>query len=336
MEELLIAEHWLAYTFAFLMGLSVLIYALLDGYDLGVGILTDNATWRQKDQMIASIGPFWDANETWLVLGVGILLVAFPMAHGTILTELYMPVAIMLFGLIFRGVAFDFRSKVPYQKKWIWNSAFYWGSLVATLAQGYMLGRYVIGFQGDWQSYIFAGIIALAVASGYCLLGACWLIMKTTDELQIRAIRWAKYHLTNITIGIGMISITTPMVSDRVFERWFSFPEFLFLSPIPIVAGLLIIALYMLLRELPLKNDQYCWLPMAITTAIYSLCFMGLSYSFFPYIIPEKLKIIDAASSNESLLIIFIGTVVVLPIIIGYTIFSYYVFRGKSHDLSYD
>ena len=176
---------WMAYVFALLMGLAMLIYAILDGYDLGVGMLIHGNTHQEKDTMIASIGPFWDANETWLILGVGLLLVAFPAAHGIILTELYFPVAIMLFGLIFRGVAFDFRVKAPSQQKWRWDAKFFYGSLITALAQGYMLGAYIVGFQSGWASTLFSILIALSVASAYCLIGACWLIIKcrrVTDQ----------------------------------------------------------------------------------------------------------------------------------------------------------
>ena len=173
MQEIISNGKWLPYTFAGLMGLAILIYAILDGYDLGVGMLSDSANEKEKDRMIASIGPFWDANETWLVLGVGLMLVAFPSAHGVVLTELYLPVAVLLFGLIFRGVAFDFRAKVSYQKKWRWNLAFYFGSLLSALSQGYMLGAYIMGFEDSPLATLFAILTALAVASGYCLIGAC-------------------------------------------------------------------------------------------------------------------------------------------------------------------
>ncbi len=336
MADIIADGSWLPLTFAFLMGLSMLIYAVLDGYDLGVGILSDSATEDEKDRMIASIGPFWDANETWLVLGVGILLVAFPAAHGIILTELYMPVSVMLFGLIFRGVAFDFRAKVPYQKKWRWNLAFFLGSLLTALSQGYMLGSYIMGFNDSWLAIGFSFLIALCVASGYSLVGACWLIFKCEDELQKKAVGWAKYHLVNTTVGIGLVSLTTPILSERIFEKWFSFPEILMLSPIPLATGALIVGLYMLLERMPFPKDEYAWLPFIMTIAIYVLCFGGLAYSFYPYIVPEQMTIVEAASAPESLIITLVGTLIVLPILLGYTGLSYYIFRGKAQDLRYD
>lgn len=335
MQDIISSGDWLPYIFAFLMGLSMLIYAVLDGYDLGVGILSDNATSQEKDRMIASIGPFWDANETWLVLGVGLMLVAFPAAHGIVLTELYLPVAVMLFGLIFRGVAFDFRAKVPYQKKWRWNMAFFAGSLMTALAQGYMLGSYIMGFEDTPLAILFSILIALAVASGYCLIGACWLIMKCDGGLQRKAVKWAKYHLINTVVGLGLVSLTTPLVSERIYEKWFSFPEMLWLAPIPLLTGGLIVFLYLLLRKMPLQNDRYCWLPLVVTAGIYVLSFVGLAYSFFPYIIPDQMTIVEAASAPSSLMIMLVGALIVLPILIGYTILAYVIFHGKAKDLSY-
>lgn len=336
MDDIISSGDWLPYTFAFLMGLSMLIYAVLDGYDLGVGILTDSVHDKHKDRMIASIGPFWDANETWLVLGVGLLLVAFPLAHGVILSHLYIPVCVMLIGLIFRGVAFDFRAKVQKEKKERWNKAFFWGSLLTSMAQGYMLGSYITGFDQSWFGIGFSFFIGLCVTAGYCLIGATWLIMKCEGELQERAVRWAKYHLINTCVGIALISLTTPLMSDHIFGRWFSFPEFFILAPIPLFTGILIVSLYILLKHMPLKNDRLCWAPFVMTLAIFALCFLGMAYSFYPYIVPEKLLIVDAASAPESLMIILVGALIVLPVMIAYTFVVYKVFHGKATDLRYD
>lgn len=335
-EEMINSGDWLPYTFAFLMGFSMLVYAVLDGYDLGVGILTDAANDPQKDRMIASIGPFWDANETWLVLGVGLLLVAFPLAHGIILTNLYLPVAVMLIGLIFRGVAFDFRAKVPKEKKARWNKFFFFGSLITSLAQGYMLGSYILGFDNSWGAIAFSLFIGLCVTAGYCLIGASWLIMKCEDFLQQKAVGWARYNLINTTLGVLIISLTTPIVSDHIAGRWFSFPELFYLSPIPLLTGALIVSLYIILGKMPFENDRYCWVPFVMTIGIFVLCFLGLAYSFFPYIVPEELLIVDAASAPESLMIILVGALIVIPILIGYTFVAYKVFHGKATDLNYD
>ena len=335
-QQMINDGSWLPYTFAFLMGLSMLIYAVLDGYDLGVGMLIDSANWHQKDMMIASIGPFWDANETWLILGVGLLLVAFPQAHGIILTELYLPVAVMIFGLIFRGVAFDFRAKVPYQQKWRWNAKFFYGSLLTSLAQGYMLGSYVVGFEKSWAAIMFSCLIAISVASAYCLIGACWLIMKTEGSLQKKAVNWARYHLINSVIGLAAVSLATPLISERIFEKWFTFPAMLALAPIPIVTGLLIFALFLILRHMPFPRDQYHWLPFVLTIGIFVFSFIGLAFSFFPYIVPEKMTIVEAASSPEALKVTLVGALIVLPILLAYTALSYYIFMGKATQLSYD
>ena len=331
-----ILSNWLPYTFAFLMGLSMLIYAVLDGYDLGVGMLIDNATAHEKDRMIASIGPFWDANETWLILGVGLLLVAFPMAHGVILTNLYLPVAVMLFGLIFRGVAFDFRAKVPFQQKWRWNKKFFYGSLLTSLAQGYMLGAYISGFDNSASGVMFSCLIAMVLSSAYCLIGACWLIMKCEGTLQEKAIQWARYHLINAVIGLVVISLATPLISARIYDKWFSFPMIAWLSPIPLISAALVMYFFTLLRRMPLAGDRLNWLPLVITVGLFFLSFCGLAYSFFPYIVPEKMTIVESAAAPEALIIMLVGAVIVLPILLGYTVLSYYIFRGKATDLRYD
>ncbi len=335
MQDVISSGDWLPYSFAFLMGLSMLMYAVLDGYDLGVGMLSDSANEKEKDRIIAFIGRFWDANETWLVLGVGLMLVAFPAAHGVVLTELYLPVAVMLFGLIFRGVAFDFRAKVPYQKKWRWNLAFFSGSLLTALSQGYMLGFYIMGFEDSPLATLFSILTALAVASAYCLIGACWLIMKCDGGLQRKAIKWAKYHLINTIVGIGLISLTTPLVSERIYSKWFSVPEIFWLAPIPLATAGLIAFLYFILRKLPFENDRYCWVPLITTTGIFIMSFIGLAYSFYPYIIPNQMTIVEAASALSSLMIMLIGALIVFPILIGYTILAYVIFHGKAKDLSY-
>jgi len=197
-----ISDHYLPVIFLGLMGFAMLLYAILDGYDLGTGILLLGRSEQHRDEMIASIGPFWDANETWLVLGVGILLVAFPAAHGIILSTLYVPVAVMLAGLIIRGVSFDFRAKAQAKHKQLWDSAFFAGSLLATLSQGYMLGLYITGFSDTGIAVSFAMLSALCVTSAYVLIGACWLVLKTTGDLQQYAIQKAKSTVVITAIGL--------------------------------------------------------------------------------------------------------------------------------------
>lgn len=341
MNEIIASGQWLPLIFAFLMGFSMLVYALLDGYDLGVGLLVSRANDDEKNIMIASIGPFWDANETWLVLGVGLLLTAFPVAHGVILSSLYIPVAIMLTGIIFRGVSFDFRSKAHTSHRRFWNHAFFAGSLVTAVSQGYMLGAYILGFDHSAMGIAFSIVTGLALASGYALIGACWLIMKTEGALQIRAVHWAKMSLFGAIAAITIVSLATPLVSPRIFDKWFSIPEIFYLSPIPVLTGLLVLALFYVLSKLPKPNDRHCWMPFLLTIMTAILCFIGLAYSFYPFIVPETLNskgilIVEAASAPGSLMIILIGALVVIPCLLAYTFFAYKVFHGKATALRYD
>lgn len=327
---------WLPFVFAGLMGVSILIYVILDGFDLGVGVLFPFAKEDEKDRMIASIGPFWDANETWLVLAVGLLLVAFPSAHGAILTALYLPVAIMLIGLILRGVAFEFRAKAPAPHKRLWNNAFFAGSLMTSLSQGFMLGMYVMGLEWTWLNVSFALLTAVFLTVGYSFIGATWVIHKTSDDLQIKAVEWAKGGIWGLVLGIGAISLATPFVSTRIFDKWFSWPEALYLSPLPILSGLLVFWLWSMLRKMPYLGDRRSWQPFAAATALWVMAFGGMTYSFYPYVVPEQITIYEAASAPESLFIILIGTCIVLPTIMGYTVLSYVIFRGKATELRYD
>jgi cytochrome bd ubiquinol oxidase subunit II len=210
---------WLPLTFAALMGLSILIYVCLDGFDLGVGVLFPFADDAETDRMVASIGPFWDANETWLVLAIGILLVAFPQAHGAILTALFLPVAVMLVGLILRGVAFEFRVKAPAGHKATWNRLFFTGSLMTSLSQGFMLGLYIMGLEWTLPHVAFALLTAVFLTVGYSFIGATWLILKTDGILQIKAVHWAKRGIWGLVLGVGAISVASPIVSPRIFEK---------------------------------------------------------------------------------------------------------------------
>ncbi|MEM6461784.1 MAG: cytochrome d ubiquinol oxidase subunit II [Pseudomonadota bacterium] len=328
--------QWLPLAFAMLMGLAILVYVVLDGFDLGVGVLFPFANDAEKDRMVASIGPFWDANETWLVLATGLLLVAFPAAHGVILTSLYLPVAIMLIGLILRGVAFEFRIKAPTPYKRRWNMAFFFGSLITSLAQGFMLGKYIMGLDSTWGTWIFAMITSVFLAVGYSFIGACWIILKTDGPLQKKAVGWAKGGIWGLVIGISAVSLATPWVSPRIFDKWFTLPEFFLLLPLPLMSGMLIVVLWFALRHLPTRDDSWAVFPFAACIALFTLAFFGMAYSFYPYVVPEKLTIYEAASAPESLFIILIGTAFVLPIIAGYTVLAYTIFRGKATELRYD
>ena len=331
---------WLPLVFALIMAISMLAYVILDGYDLGVGILLRKAQdTSQKDMMVASIGPFWDANETWLVLGVGVLLVAFPAAHGVILGALYLPVALMLVALTLRGVAFDFRVKAKSHHRPLWDKAFYLGSVLASWSQGFMLGQLISGFKQDVANYLFSALIGLCLISAYRLLGAGWLIMKTEGGLQLQAIQWASKSLWLTALGVIAISIATPWISPRIFDKWFSFPYVLMLFPIPTFTATLFAVIARSLNRLPSRikdSNQYgIAVPFACTVGIFLLSFYGLAYSLFPWLVIDQLDIWKAASSTEALMVIFYGVVVVFPVIVGYTAYAYRVFWGKSTALIY-
>lgn len=334
---------WLPLVFVCLMGLAMLLYVILDGYDLGVGIWLRSAAPEQRDLMIASIGPFWDANETWLVLGVGLLLVAFPLAHGVILGGLYLPVAFMLSGLILRGVAFDFRAKVKAEQKALWDAAFFAGSLLAALAQGTMLGQLITGFDSSLIAWAFSLAIGLGLAAGYALLGATWLILKTTGPLQARAVRWARGAAWGTGAGIAAVSLATPLVSPAIFAKWFSLPQFFALLPIPLMSLGLFVLLLIFLSRLSTDADRvntrglhrWAWAPFACSVGLFTLAFLGLAYSLFPYLVPDRITIWSAAAAPESLQVMLYGVALVLPAILGYTAYAYRVFWGKASELHY-
>lgn len=321
--------------FAALMGVAILVYVILDGYDLGVGILMFGANQKEKDVMISTIGPFWDANETWLVLAVGLLLVAFPQAHGVILNQLYLPTALMLLGLILRGVAFDFRAKAKDNHKNLWDKSFIIGSLVTALTQGYMLGLYIVGFERNFVTIAFSLLVGVCLATAYCFIGGAWLILKTENKLQQKSIKLTKIFLWFATLGMVLISIATPIASSRIFNKWFEFANFFRLIPIPILAGVLILFLNRFLKTMPRENDSLCWLPVLMAILIFLLGFIGIAYSFYPYVIPGQVTIWDAASSPEALKLILIGTLIVLPTILIYTFFVHKIFWGKTKELTY-
>ncbi len=329
--------------FLLLMSIAMLAYVVLDGYDLGVGVLLRRARPEQKDTMIAAIGPFWDANETWLVLGVGLLLVAFPKAHGAILGALYLPVTLMLLALMLRGVAFELRAKVNPERKLAWDRAFYAGSLGASLAQGFMLGHYIVGFEHSWVAYGFALLIAPCLTAGYAMLGSCFLIMKTDGDLQQRAIAWARGSLWLTALGVAAVSIATPLASPHIFAKWFSMPALIALMPIPLMTVVLFafahIFLHRLASDAKAGNarglDRWAWAPFVCAVGIFLFAFFGLAYSLYPYLVIDRITYVEAASSNEALSIILIGTAITLPTIIAYTIYSYRVFWGKATKLSY-
>ncbi|MBZ0248567.1 MAG: cytochrome d ubiquinol oxidase subunit II [Burkholderiales bacterium] len=322
--------------FMALMGAAVLAYVVLDGYDLGVGMLMPAATPEEQSVMVSSIGPFWDANETWLVLGVGILLVAFPAAHGVVLGALYLPVVAMLVGLMFRGVAFEFRMKAQGWHRELWNWLFWAGSFVASFAQGLMLGRYITGFEPGFGYLLFAMVVGASVCGGYVLLGATWLVLKTEGALQAKALAWSRWGLLWVALGVGLVSLATPLVSETVRAKWFDFPGTLALMALPaacVWAGFIV---WRSTGRLAAGGGARDWQPFAAAVAIFAISFLGLAYSLFPYVVIDRLTIWEAAAHPSSLKVVLAGALVVLPFIVAYTVISYRVFRGKARGGLYD
>jgi len=322
--------------FMMLMGLSVLAYVVLDGYDLGVGMLMPAASAAEQSLMVSSIGPFWDANETWLVLGIGILLVAFPLAHGVVLGALYLPVVAMLVGLMFRGVAFELRMKALGWHRELWNWLFWAGSFLASFSQGFMLGRYITAFEPGFGYLAFAAIVGASLCGGYVLLGATWLVVKTEGELQRKALGWSRWGLLWVALGVGLVSLATPLVSETVRAKWFDFPRTLALMALPAAclwAGFIV---WRSTGRIARREDARDWQPFAAAVAIFAISFLGLAYSLYPYVVIDKLTIWEAAAHPSSLRVVLVGAAIVLPFIVAYTAISYRVFRGKAKSGLYD
>ncbi|MDY0006816.1 MAG: cytochrome d ubiquinol oxidase subunit II [Spongiibacteraceae bacterium] len=329
-------EYWLPIIYMVIMGVALLIYVILDGYDLGVGMLLPLAEEDEKDMMVSSLGPFWDANETWIVLGVGVLLIAFPLAHGIVLSTLYVPVTLMLMALILRGVAFDLRVKAGDRHKALWNRAFFGGSLVASMAQGWMLGAYITGLQSTPTSLLFAALIALTLPALYLVLGCGWLLIKAEGALQHKAVLWARKAVWPMALGLVLVSVATPLISVTIAGKWFSWPNVVVLAPIPLVCALAFAAIVQVLyRDERIYQGRSWWL-YALTVVVCVMASLGLGYSLFPQIIIDRMTIWEAAASVSSLQFTLVGVALTLPMILGYTVFIYRVFRGKSTALSYE
>jgi cytochrome d ubiquinol oxidase subunit II len=328
-------EWYLPVIWALLIGTAVALYVVLDGFDLGVGILFPFAKQeRERDQMVSSIAPFWDGNETWLVLGGGGLLVAFPRAYAVIMPAFYLPVIAMLLALVFRGVAFEFRTVANTSKKY-WNAAFAGGSTLAALSQGVILGGLVQGIKVENGQFAggafdfatpFALLCALGVTAGYALLGATWLVMKTDGAVADRARQHAKWLLFVVLTFMGVVSLWTPLSIPRIAERWFSTPNIYFLWPVPVVTGLVALLAWRWLeagRDIP---------PFLATIVLFMLGYLGLAISTFPYLVPPSLTVWQTAAAPASQVFMLIGTVALLPIILGYVVFVYWLFRGKVRE----
>ncbi len=322
--------------FMSIMGFAMLAYVVLDGYDLGVGMLLPLGSDDEKDTMIASIGPFWDANETWIVLGIGVLLIAFPQAHGMVLTALYLPVTIMLMGLILRGVAFDFRVKAGGNKKYIWDRAVFVGSLIASICQGWMLGAYVTGLESSTVNTFFSCLIAITLPSLYILLGSGWLMIKTEGDLFEKAMLWGRRAVLPMGIALLLVSIATPIVSDTIARKWFILPNAIGLLPIPLSCMVAYITIFWLLQRPDILRAGYSWIVFSCTILICTMAAIGLAYNLYSGIVNGQRSIWEAASATESLEFVLIGIVITVPAILVYTFFVYRVFRGKTTKLNYE
>lgn len=324
----------LSFVFLILLGFAVTMYAILDGFDLGVGMLMPRATSEEQNSMVASIGPFWDANETWLVLVVGVLFIIFPAAHSLILGALYLPVTFMLLAIMVRGVAFDFRVKARPQHQPFWNKAFQLCSAIMALTQGWMLGRYVTGFHQDAIAYLFSFGIMLSVPAVYVLLGATWLLPKTEGALQEKARHWANQAWYPVIACLLLVSLASPYVSQNVLHRWFSLPNLFWLMPIPLLTGLSLYRAKKLLISEHIKQ-QRSWQPFICTVIALIGSALGLGISLFPYVVMDTLTVTQAVASTPTMVVTLIGVAITVPLILAYTAFAYWVFRGKVKELVY-
>ncbi|MGZ9066738.1 MAG: cytochrome d ubiquinol oxidase subunit II [Burkholderiales bacterium] len=315
-----------------ILAVSVLMYVLLDGFDLGIGILFPFAPDDSaRSTMMASVAPVWDGNETWLVMGGIGIFAAFPAAFSIIFPALYFPVLAMLLGLVFRGVAFEFRPAAITSRRH-WDRAFFWGSLVATFAQGCVLGNFVYGFEVSGRQYAgsafdwvhpFVLAVGVGLVFGYALLGATWLVMKTEGDLREWARGKARIALVGVLAFIVMVSVWTPLLHEHIAARWFSWPNIALFAPVPLVTALLAAWLW---RSLARGADVA---PFIAALGLFALSFAGLTVSLFPYIVPHALTLWDAAGAPQAQAFLLIGTLFLIPIIFTYTGWSYWVFRGK-------
>jgi cytochrome bd ubiquinol oxidase subunit II len=322
----------LATVWAFIIAFAVFVYVVMDGFDLGLGILFPLFPAKaDRDVIMNSVAPVWDGNETWLVLGGGGLMAAFPLAYAVLLPALYTPMIAMLIGLIFRGVAFEFRWRTQSQRN-RWDIAFAGGSLLATMAQGIALGAMLQGvhvegrhYAGGWWDWLtpFSILTGLSLVTGYALLGATWLVMKTEAELRDKAYRLCWGLLLAMLIAIGMVSIATPFLDVQYAQRWFTWPNVLLTAPVPIAVAAVTM---LLLRSLAARQD---YRPFFLSLLLFALSYAGLGISMWPYIVPQSITIWQAASPANSQLFMLVGVSILVPLILGYTGWAYWVFRGK-------
>ena len=324
-----------------LIATAIFLYVLLDGFDLGIGILFPFApSDKCRDRMMNSIAPFWDGNETWLVLGGGGLFAAFPLAYSVLMPAFYIPIIVMLLGLILRGVAFEFRFKAGVRSRRLWDYAFHYGSLSAAFCQGMILGAFVQGVEVDGRNFSggpfdwatgFSLMTGIAVVFGYALLGSTWLVMKTEDVTMEWSRKVASYVLGFVGIFMALVSIAMPFMNPQIKAFWFSTPNIYYLLPIPLITAGLFAVVW---RDLHRSKHEYR--PFLASIGVFLMGYIGLGISIFPWIIPFKYTIWDAAASGPGLSLMLCGVAPLLPLILGYTGYCYYIFRGKSsHEHMY-
>jgi cytochrome bd ubiquinol oxidase subunit II len=316
-----------------ILGIGVCFYVILDGFDLGVGMLYGfQRDAESRTLVMNSIAPIWDGNETWLVLGGLALLAAFPLAFAIIIPAVYFPIVVMLLALIFRGLAFEFRFRDA-EHKTFWDHGFNWGSTIATFAQGMVLGAFIQGFEVDGRHFggsswdfitPFSILTGIALIFGYSLLGAGWLILKTEGELQQYVRRLGRWSFLGVFAAIGVVSIWTPLMNQAIADRWFSFPNIVFLAPVPIVTALLG---WVEWRALNRADSEVT--PFVAAIGLFLLSYSGIAISLWPMIVPHRYTLWEAASAESTQAFLAIGTLFLLPVILMYTGWSYWVFRGK-------
>lgn len=324
--------------FAFIIAFAIFAYVVMDGFDLGIGILfAAIPAGRERDSAMNSIAPVWDGNETWLVLGGGGLLAAFPLAYGMILSALYAPIIAMLLALVFRGVAFEFRWRDPGHRPF-WDFAFNLGSVVAALAQGITLGALLQGivirdrgYAGGWFDWLtpFSLLVGVSLVAGYALLGATWLIMKSEGPLQERCYRLALRLGIVVIVAMAAVSAWTPFLRDAYWLRWFAWPQVLFTAQVPLLVAIASAVFFFSLRR------RHHYTPFLMALGLFTLGLAGLGISLYPYVVPPAVSIWDAAAPNASLKFMLPGVLVMVPIILAYTGYSYWVFRGKTGHEGY-
>jgi cytochrome d ubiquinol oxidase subunit II len=322
---------------AFIIAFAVFAYVVMDGFDLGIGILFPAFQGRERDMAMNSIAPVWDGNETWLVLGGGGLMAAFPLAYGVIFSALYTPIVAMLLALIFRGVAFEFRWRKAEHRKY-WDVAFSLGSVVAALAQGITLGGLLQGiavngriYGGGWWDWLtpFSVAVGAALVCGYALLGATWLMMKSEGSLLDRCYPLAQRFAAATIAGMAIVSAWTPFLANDYYRRWFAWPQVLFTAQVPLLVAIASVGFFFALR-----HRRSYW-PFLIALALFALGLIGLGISLYPYVVPRSITIWEAAAPSQSLVFMLVGAAIMVPIILAYTGYAYWVFRGKTGQEGY-